>query len=115
MKKVFFLVLLGVILAACTHHWMAIPQNIQNFELCKPLKNSPQMLRISQFKSAIMIVHDCSAMDEERVSIAMHIFLKKWKEQFSHNTIDNERVEDALNSLSTEFSGAKKNGKWVFS
>jgi hypothetical protein len=47
-------------------------------------------------------------MDEERVSIAMHTFLKKWKEQFPHNAIGRKGVEGALNSLSTEFSGVKK-------
>jgi hypothetical protein len=66
------------------------------------------MLRVSHLKTAVMIVHDCSDMDEERVSIAIHMFLKKWKEQFPHNIIGNKKVVEALNSLSTEFSGAKK-------
>ena len=108
MKRVLFLALLGAVLITCTHRWIAVPQNIRSFELCKSLNNGPQMLKVSQFKSAVIIVRDCSAMDEERVSIAMHIFLKKWKEQFPHNVVGNERVEGALNSLSTEFSGAKK-------
>jgi hypothetical protein len=108
MKRILFLILLGVTLITCTHRWIAVPQNIRSFELCESLNNGPQMLKVSQFKSAVIIVHDCSVMDEERVSIAMHIFLKKWKEQFPHNVVGNERVEDALNSLSTEFSGVKK-------
>ena len=72
------------------------------------MSNSPQMQEIPGFKQAFMIIHDCSVMDPERVSIGMHVFLEKWREQFPNNADVNEKVEEAFHSLFAEFDGSKK-------
>ena len=108
MGRILSLILLGTLLLTCTHQWTAIPQDVRSFEKCKSLNNGPQMQRVPGFKTAFIIIHDCSVMDVERVSIAMHVFLEKWREQFPNNIIGNERVEEAFHSLSAEFSGSEK-------
>ena len=108
MGRLFSLILLGTLLLTCTHRWTAIPQDIRSFERCKPLNNGPQMQGVPGFKTAFIIVHDCAVMDVERVSIAMHVFLEKWREQFPNNIIGNERIEEAFHSLSAEFSNSNK-------
>jgi len=108
MGRLFTLILLGALLTTCTHRWIAVPRSTRSFEECKLLSNSPQMLKVPQFRMAYIIIDDCSIMDRERVSIAMHIFLDKWKEYFPYAVVDNEKVEEALNLLSAEFSDSRK-------
>lgn len=103
-----FILILGTLFIACTHHWIAIPQNIQSFERCKSLNDGPQMLKVPRFEKVYAVIRDCSVMDRQRVAIAMHLFLDKWKEQYPYNAISNKKVEKAFNSLIIEFDERNK-------
>ena len=108
MNKVFVVVFLGLFLSACMHQWTAIPKNTKQYENCKDFNTGAQMLKVPQFDKSYIIVHDCSAMDRERVSIAMRIFLQNWEYVFPYSVISNKKVKGSLNDLLAEFSDAKK-------
>ena len=108
MGRVFVIVFLGMFLVTCTHRWMAIPQNTKQYENCKSFSTGAQMLKVPQFEKSYIIIHDCSMMDRERVSIAMRIFLQNWESAFPYSAVSNKKVKDSLNDLLTEFSNVKK-------
>jgi len=108
MVRIFIIAILGVFLTTCTHRWIAIPQNVPDFEKCRVLNSGPQMLQVPQFEKSYIIVHDCQIMDRQRVSIAMTIFLQEWRKAFPFHTLSNKRIEEALQALLIEFSNTTK-------
>ena len=109
MARLLIIIMWGLFAASCAHRWVAVPQNIPDFEKCEALKSGPQMLKVPGFQKSYIIVHDCSVMNVERVSIAMHTFIQKWKEKFPHRHMENRKVEKSLDSLISEFNGQQKN------
>lgn len=107
MVRLFLTVIGGLLLTTCTQRWTAIPQNIPAYEQCDSFSNEPQMLKVPGTSSAYIIVDNCFEMDRERVAIATHLYIKKWKERFPNN-LGNGRVEKAVNSLISKFSNESK-------
>lgn len=108
MNKTTILSILSVLIVSCTSRWIAIPQNVPDFKRCTTLSVGPHMVKVPGFEKSYIVVDTCEVMDAERVSIAMHVFLQKWKESYPHRHLENKKVEKAIGSLMTEFNNKKK-------
>ena len=107
MKRLLLVILGGLLLTTCTHRWIAVPQDVPDYEGCNVLVSDPQMLKVPGFSQAYIIVDNCATMDRQRVSIAMYTFLQIWEEHFPHQ-VSTHRVDEALSSLLTTFNSEKK-------
>ena len=107
MKRLLLAILGGLLLTTCTHRWIAVPQDVPNYEGCDALSYDPQMLKVPRFEKSYIIIDDCAMMDRQRVSIAMYTFLQIWNEHFP-NQVSGQKVDAALNSLLISFDSTEK-------
>ena len=108
MVKIFLiLILLAPVLTTCTHRWSAYPQNIKDYEKCQHLESGPQMLKVPGYDKTYIMVYNCAAMDRQRVSIGITIFLEEWRKT-NRSLVQQHIIERTMNNLLIEFSDLER-------
>ena len=108
MAKIFLILfLLTPLLTTCTHRWTAYPQNIKNYEKCQSFEAGPQMLKVPGYDKSYIMVHNCNAMDRQRVSIGITIFLEEWSKVYGRSARQSV-ITNTMNNVLVEFSNAYK-------
>lgn len=94
-------------LSTCSHRWVAYPQQVKEYEKCKNLIVSPQMLKIPGYDKSYIMVQNCNVMDRQRVSIGITIFLEEWR-KVNRTGISYQKVKRTMNNLLVEFNDNNK-------
>ncbi len=82
------------------------PTNARGSGQCNPhKKNSPQMVKIRDFKSSWQMQRGCEFPNSQNVSYVLKIFYKKWKERFGDK---NGLVLKNMNNLMIEWDSKEK-------
>lgn len=110
------ILIIPMLLTSCYSKWVAYPQYVKKYEKCNPFNSEPQMLSVPGFENTSTIVKggSCHIVDQERVSIAISIYLESWKESFGDSGIFIKDVEKAFNNLLIEFNSEIKMRSGVY-